>query len=448
MRFRGPYGFLSNLYMLDKPITYEELTGYSVEALYHASKFTNPEIRKKIASMDSVTSKKENVKYKAREDFDNDRLPIMDMLIDRKFLRAPMCYLLLSLKNTNIVEENYHGDVFWGTYRGKGKNHLGNIITSKQYKLENTLRLKRRLKRGNLYRNMEGYDFVVFTSNSTLNSKKELVMGKGTAKVIKTMYPDLPKYFGRIMEENEYNMLFSLEHKIITLQTKFHFKNNSPFELVKRSVQKLIKYAEDNPHLKIATPIPGVNNGNLDYMEVLSLFIDKPNNLDIWDDRDDIFGIIFKVKEDRKLINRAKVIVSLLKRKRVRYGGNQGPEEDIPNVTRNHTSFVPWYDYYHNTANKSKTHQSYSVEGFKLATLLHKGWSYLSNPSKKIIVRNYKILLGSSLDRPCDYLIYCSEDNNKSLETIVNSAKMFGIKTYNIKNDNDFKKIKKILIGA
>ncbi len=446
MRFRGPYGFLSNMYMLDKPITFQELTSYSTEALYHASKFDNPEIRKKIAAMDSVTSKKENKKYKARETFDSERIPIMDQLVDRKFMRAPMCFLLLAMKGTDIVEENYHGDDFWGTYRGKGENHLGNIITSKQYKLEKVLKVKKNLIKGNLYEHMNNYDFTLFTSNSTLNSKKELVMGKGTAKTIKDMFPTLPKYFGKNMESDEYNMMINLEYKIIALQTKFHFKYNSPFELVKRSVEKLIKYAEDNPHLRIATPIPGVNNGNLDTMEVLSLFIDKPKNLDIWTNTNDIFGIIFKVKEDAKLLKRCELVIDLLKRKQIRYGGNSGPEESIPETTRNYTVYVPWKDYYHNTGKKNKTRDNYYPMAFKLASLSHSGWAYMTNPSKKLTSRNYRILLGSELTRPVDYLIYCSEHNNKLLERTVKVGGNMGIPSFNVGNDNDFRRLKKLLL--
>ena len=130
-------------------------------------------------------------------------------------------------------------------------------------------------------------DVKCFTSNGVVKGNNELVMGAGTAKIVKDMYPDLPAYFGSVLVNQftknngvyKYGFLFHGVTKIAALQTKFHFKDNSSVELITYSLGKLSVFANANKGKLIGIPIPGIGLGNLDYKEVEYLLQGLPPNI-------------------------------------------------------------------------------------------------------------------------------------------------------------------------
>ncbi len=144
-------------------------------------------------------------------------------------------------------------------------------------------------KYGNLMNHIDDYDIVLFTSNSVIKNNGALVMGAGIALDFRERFKDLDKRIGeRIRHLSEYNLLV-LESQVSygdisvgALQTKVHFKDNSPMELVLRSIAELKKFASSHKEYRIATVFPGIKHGKLS-IESLQEFVEKlPENIDVW----------------------------------------------------------------------------------------------------------------------------------------------------------------------
>ena len=122
-------------------------------------------------------------------------------------------------------------------------------------------------------------DAIVVTTNNVITTKG-LVMGAGIALQFKEKYPDLPIIFGQTIKNEEYNIAITNKNGkyIIAVQTKFHFKDASPMELVVNSCRKLYSLCDTLNLQKIVMVKPGCGNGNL-------LWPDVKNNISFLDDR-------------------------------------------------------------------------------------------------------------------------------------------------------------------
>ena len=142
-----------------------------------------------------------------------------------------------------------------------------------------------KLIKGNVFE-YEGLDFICVTTNSILNSKGELVMGAGIALEAKKRYPELPTVFGCKVDKlgvrgQDY---YILQHKnIIVFQTKRHYRDNSPIDLVSKSVNRLKFLATVFEDSIFGLPFPAINNGGLNREDVLPMaslylkgFVDLP----------------------------------------------------------------------------------------------------------------------------------------------------------------------------
>ena len=144
---------------------------------------------------------------------------------------------------------------------------------------------------GNIYSKQYDKEFVlVATCNANVyNSKGRFVniMGGGNARAMVEygMYSH-----GVFLDEVLGNMLVKLnQHKgtkgfvskdyflltakvndvdVMFLQTKRHVRNQSPLDLVKKSIHELAKYAQENPDKKIAVPPMGTGLGGLKESDV------------------------------------------------------------------------------------------------------------------------------------------------------------------------------------
>lgn len=135
---------------------------------------------------------------------------------------------------------------------------------------------------------IEYKSWTVFTSNSTLNRKGELIMGTGSALSCKLLYPSLPKKFGNMIKNRlkyttnpAYGVLVDYEHACIALQTKFNWKDDSPIELVNSSIKEFIRLVKNNPTAMFHMPLPGVSNGGLGVEEIFDILLDLPRNVTV-----------------------------------------------------------------------------------------------------------------------------------------------------------------------
>lgn len=126
--FRGQYFFLSNFYPVR--VHFEGLEYPTVEHAYQAAKTVQAEERLTIQALRTpAEAKKMGRQITIRSDWDGWKVAIMFELVFKKFYEnTQLGGLLVSTGTRPIIEENWWGDTFWGTYKGRGRNELGEIL--------------------------------------------------------------------------------------------------------------------------------------------------------------------------------------------------------------------------------------------------------------------------------------------------------------------------------
>lgn len=125
--FIGPYRFLSNFY--PAVVSWHGRMFPTVEHAFQAAKATQDHERDLIANCKTPgQAKKLGRVILCRPDWDDIKLDLMLLLLRRKFSLTDLRPKLLKTGNAHLYEENYWGDVFWGTMKLKGENHLGRLL--------------------------------------------------------------------------------------------------------------------------------------------------------------------------------------------------------------------------------------------------------------------------------------------------------------------------------
>lgn len=129
--FRGKYFFLSNFYPC--MVEFEGLLYPSVEHAFQAAKTFDIEKRKGFQVCPTPADAKSFGKcVDLRHDWESVKIDIMLQLVRDKFTRNKsdinLKQLLIDTADAFIEEGNKHGDKFWGTVSGVGRNELGKIL--------------------------------------------------------------------------------------------------------------------------------------------------------------------------------------------------------------------------------------------------------------------------------------------------------------------------------
>jgi N-glycosidase YbiA len=137
--FTGDYRFLSNFWPCQ--VMLDRLHYPSVEHAYQAAKTVHwaerAFIRKQCPKPGDAKSFGKLVTM--RPDWDAIKLDVMGDLLRQKFAPfTPLAERLLATGDAKLVEGNTWGDTFWGRCRGKGKNHLGNLLMTIRQELKDT----------------------------------------------------------------------------------------------------------------------------------------------------------------------------------------------------------------------------------------------------------------------------------------------------------------------
>jgi ribA/ribD-fused uncharacterized protein len=106
------------------------LTYPTVEHAYQAAKTLDIENRCAIRDLDTPGKAKRMAwSFPLRLDWEQVKLDIMRDLVRQKFFsHKNLGRKLLSTGALPLIEGNTWGDHFWGVCRGKGENHLGQIL--------------------------------------------------------------------------------------------------------------------------------------------------------------------------------------------------------------------------------------------------------------------------------------------------------------------------------
>jgi len=126
--FAGEYNFLSNAYPF--VISVRGKSFRSVEAAFLATIYP-PKMES--AFEDAVshsTIKRLAVQGKVTEEYSDPevQLRFMESLLRQKFSLDGFAVSLLATGDKRLEEVLPNRDLFWGTFLGKGKNHLGEIL--------------------------------------------------------------------------------------------------------------------------------------------------------------------------------------------------------------------------------------------------------------------------------------------------------------------------------
>lgn len=126
-RFQGEYRWLSNFWPVD--ILFEGQMYPSVEHAYQAAKTLDLDERRRIALLKRPGDAKRAGRYLTlRADWTEAKLKVMEELLRCKFANEALRKKLRATAGMLIMEGNTWGDTYWGTYDGKGDNHLGKLL--------------------------------------------------------------------------------------------------------------------------------------------------------------------------------------------------------------------------------------------------------------------------------------------------------------------------------
>ena len=127
--FDGDYRFLSNFHPVE--VMMDNIVYPSVEHAYQAAKTDDLATRLMIRNLETAgQAKRAGGKIKLHPDWTKHKLLVMVELLMQKFKKPELRALLMATEGHELIEGNYWGDIYWGVYNGKGKNHLGKLLMS------------------------------------------------------------------------------------------------------------------------------------------------------------------------------------------------------------------------------------------------------------------------------------------------------------------------------
>jgi hypothetical protein len=138
-------------------------------------------------------------------------------------------------------------------------------------------------KQGNLFKEKNGIKFV--TGNSYLTKDLRLVMGRGAALELKTRSPGIDKIFGNIIDKTcgHLRVYGLIKHDSCgVFQVKYNFRDKADLELIKFSAILLADEARKTDQI-IHLNYPGIGNGKLSKDIVRPLLDILPDNVHIWE---------------------------------------------------------------------------------------------------------------------------------------------------------------------
>jgi hypothetical protein len=148
------------------------------------------------------------------------------------------------------------------------------------------------LVQGNLWDELGKADLILVTTNGVLKADGELVMGAGVAKQAACKVIGLPKVLGhqiklhgRLLGSGTYSYLLLPGYCyqgswIGAFQSKFHWQDSSPLDLIKDSVYALGQVAPR--FTRIAMAFPGIGHGGLRKDQVLPILETLPDNVYVY----------------------------------------------------------------------------------------------------------------------------------------------------------------------
>ena len=132
--FHAPeHAFLSNMY--EHPITYDGITYRCAEAAFQAQKYAlgtkdRKKKQQKFANMTGAEARAAGNRIRSfdKDEWEGRKVDTMRDIQNVKYSDLELRQKLMDTGNARLVEGNTWKDSFWGVYKGKGKNVLGEIL--------------------------------------------------------------------------------------------------------------------------------------------------------------------------------------------------------------------------------------------------------------------------------------------------------------------------------
>lgn len=125
-------------------------------------------------------------------------------------------------------------------------------------------------------------DAICITTNSTIASDGQAVMGGGCALEAATYFPEMPGLLAKHLKENK-NVIgaFAVRapYTLVTFPTKHSVYKDSPLDLILESARDLVRLTDAKQWQVVVLPRPGCGLGGLKWEDV------GPELADILDDR-------------------------------------------------------------------------------------------------------------------------------------------------------------------
>lgn len=145
-------------------------------------------------------------------------------------------------------------------------------------------------KFGDVFGQYNQDDNLLITTNAVVTVSGKLVMGAGAALQAREKFKGIDKVFGQYVQLHSsdgvthclYGCVPKLFHNIGMFQTKYHYGNKSPVDLIEFSTNMLNDYAERNPNEIFNLNYPGINHGGLTIGQVYPIIRYLPDNVFVW----------------------------------------------------------------------------------------------------------------------------------------------------------------------
>lgn len=126
--FSFPYSFLSNFSY--SPIVVDGIAYRTVEHAFQAAKTLDLKRRHVLAAIEHPGDvKRAGRALKLRDDWEDIKDDVMYECLKAKFTtHLSLKHALISTGTLHLEEGNQHGDTYWGTCKGEGKNRLGVLL--------------------------------------------------------------------------------------------------------------------------------------------------------------------------------------------------------------------------------------------------------------------------------------------------------------------------------
>lgn len=146
---------------------------------------------------------------------------------------------------------------------------------------------------GNIWSTYQKPNNIILVTTNGVITRNGIVMGAGIALEAKRLEPLLPQVLAdkALLKANysrgymgiiKYGILFNPMWNIGAFQSKYHFKHDSPLELIQHSAEELKQIATENGHFVFNVNFPGVGLGKLRPSDVKPVMKTLPNNVNVW----------------------------------------------------------------------------------------------------------------------------------------------------------------------